>query len=652
MYLAKGIFILTIIALLAFPFRGWCQANVNEGLETAVLYVDGATGSDSNPGTASQPLKTIGKSVTLAETNNSNNIGTRVIINPGVYREAVVMYIPSNVTSMPITFEAATNGTVFVSGAQQWTGWQPYSGNGSIYTNTWPYAWGLCPPLAGAPPVPDIVERREGVFVNGSRLNQVLSLGEMMVGTFYVDQTGGEIYMWPQSGVNVSTADVEVAVEPQIWTVDGDSNFVLRGLTFEYANTCRDAGAVFINSQSGKPYANNFLIDSDSFLWNNAFGIEVGQTVSNFTVQNTVANHNGQSGLVVQDAINGYYDDNQAAFNNWRGAQGVDYNTNSAAFHFSGAHGFTMDGSQSYWNQTYGMHFDTDNENVIISDFVSNQNLLVGALLERDQGPIDINASYFCNGNPITSTDSNEGMDIRDSTGVSVTSTNFVGNQLNLIVNGQNGGYTITNWQTGQQYFLVSENATFTEDVFTGGAGQENFSDTYNWDWSYYQPTLISNYNTWWNSSSTSVFTYPSGSGQETSNLAGWQSATGQDSKSVWAAPTGSVSASCNQVPDMTDYWLLVPSLDTVQTVSPGESVIWPVNLIGLQFTGDVTLSYDISMIPGATASYGNKVLTPNATTNFTIQTASTTPAGTYQFVIIGTSDSITRTVTAQLTVQ
>ena len=70
---------------------GVYQANVNEGIETAVIYVDAAKGSDSNPGTSSSPLQTISAGVNLAEKNNQGNIGSKVIINPGTYREAITV---------------------------------------------------------------------------------------------------------------------------------------------------------------------------------------------------------------------------------------------------------------------------------------------------------------------------------------------------------------------------------------------------------------------------------------------------------------------------------------------------------------------------------------------------------------------------------
>src|ERR1700730_13884701 len=148
---------LIVVLILSVCSSAWGQANVNENLETAFLYVDGKTGSDSNPGTKSQPLKTIGAAVNVAVGNNHSGIGTRVIITPRTYREFFSVGNSSRSTSAPMTFEAATNGTVFVSGADVWTGWAPYSGNSQIYTQSWPYRWGACPGDPSAPTQQNII---------------------------------------------------------------------------------------------------------------------------------------------------------------------------------------------------------------------------------------------------------------------------------------------------------------------------------------------------------------------------------------------------------------------------------------------------------------------------------------------------------------
>src|ERR1017187_7751743 len=95
---------------------------VPENLETAFIYVD-LNGNDSNSGTQSQPLKTLQAAVTIAFKNNKNNIGTRVTVNPGTYRESAQYNAGTGNTTAPITFQALTNGTVILAGSDIYTGW-------------------------------------------------------------------------------------------------------------------------------------------------------------------------------------------------------------------------------------------------------------------------------------------------------------------------------------------------------------------------------------------------------------------------------------------------------------------------------------------------------------------------------------------------
>jgi hypothetical protein len=648
--------ILSVCAMmLAVSLPGWCQqygANVNEGLETAELYVDVANGSDSNPGTASQPLQHIATAAGIAVTNNQNNIGTRVIINPGVYREVVSLNSTPNMTNVPMTFEAAINGTVMVSGAQQWTGWKPYSANNNIYTNPWPYAWGLCTPGSQATPWPNIVMRREMVFVEGRLLTQVMSLNEMTVSTYYVDETGGTLYVWPPSGINIYAADVEVSVNPTVWTITGFSNVVVRGMTFEYANSCRENGAVLVEGPTNNPVS-NVLFDTDSFLWNNSQGLNFQPVLTEMTVQNSIANHNGEAGFQGSHSNYVVFQNNAASYNNWRGGWGAYYNYNSSGAHFYEMHEMELIDLGLYYNLTYGMHFDTDHQNITVNGMVASENYLSGNLIERNEGPFDISYSYYCNGNPVSSTLSNLGMQVRDSEYVTANNDYYVNNAAgDVYVNGITGGYQVTNWESNQTTTVVSSNLTLTNDVLEAGAGQTLFFDGYVWDWPYFQPTFTSNYNTWWDGANSQPFTIVSGNGTENVNFAGFQAATGQDQASVWAEPAGNLDSGCMQEPDMVDYWFITPFDLGEQTINAGSSAVWPVSIFPLRFQGNVTLSYDVSMVPGATASYGTNVLTPNGTTNFTVQTSSTTPAGTYQVVMLANSGSMTKEMTVLLVVQ
>src|SRR5271167_5037096 len=97
----------TIAGILLACSSAWGQAKINETHETASIYVDVKVGSDSNPGTQTAPFKTIGAAASAAINNNHSGIGTRVIINPGTYREAIAIGKGSRTTNSPITFQAA-----------------------------------------------------------------------------------------------------------------------------------------------------------------------------------------------------------------------------------------------------------------------------------------------------------------------------------------------------------------------------------------------------------------------------------------------------------------------------------------------------------------------------------------------------------------
>src|SRR5512146_18986 len=60
------------------------------------LHVDGgaAHASDANPGTEALPFRTISGAFGLALTNKAAGIGTRILIEPGVYRETIEYRLP------------------------------------------------------------------------------------------------------------------------------------------------------------------------------------------------------------------------------------------------------------------------------------------------------------------------------------------------------------------------------------------------------------------------------------------------------------------------------------------------------------------------------------------------------------------------------
>ena len=213
-YLKNCALFLTFAVFSLIPLGMFSQAIVVED-ESATIYVDAVSGLDTNSGTSKQPFKTIGAAAKIAITNNVNNIGTKVLINPGVYRETLRISSNPNQTTSAMTFQAVTTGTAIISGSDVLIGWDHAVPNQSIYTREWSYNFGKCAVPASWPTlIQPIVQRTEMIFVNSVPLTQVLDASQMIMGTFFIDEAANQLQIWPPLGTNMSTALVENAVRP------------------------------------------------------------------------------------------------------------------------------------------------------------------------------------------------------------------------------------------------------------------------------------------------------------------------------------------------------------------------------------------------------------------------------------------------------
>jgi Cep192 domain 4 len=622
------------------------QAVVNEALETATIYVDAVNGNDGNNGSKTAPLKTISAGAAMALQNNWNSVGTKVIINPGTYREAITINGGgSRETSLPITFQAATTGAAILSGADVVTGWTVDSGNSKLYKNSWSYNFGAC--AAQAPPSPfeqAIVLRREMVIVNGTPLTQVLAQTSLLPGTFYIDDAHSEAYIYPPSGMNMSTATVEVATRPHLLQENGQSNVVFRGLTVQYANTCHEDSAVVVDAN-----AQNVLFDTDSFVWNNGEGL-MFTTAENFTVQNSTAYHNGEVGFFSHQVKNDLWKNDITEFNNWRGAQGAFYVWDSGGAKWMWDHDGTYTNFGSFFNQGNGVAWDTDQYNVTLNGMVSSGNITNGIQIEKSEGPFVINNSYVCNNNLLGDVQRG-GIVVRNSELVSVTGSTLWGNSgIQMAIVGVSGGIPINNWETGQAYNLVTKGMVTTGNAMSGNA-PEVFSDSYlgGADWTTFVTTLTSNLNSYY-AGANSAWAIPAPRTGTMVNMASWQSTTGQDLLSSWKST--SAPSQCVVSASVPDYWLTSLSYSGV-TVDPSGHAYFDVNAYGFAgITGNIALTYDgVSAVPGLTASYTAASIATNGSSMLVVTASPTTAPGTYPITILGNLGNLTRTITMSLTV-
>ncbi len=649
-------------------------ASVNETLETAVVYVDASAGSDSNPGSQSSPFKTINKALAVAGTNNQSGTGTQINVNPGIYREK--LSFPTTSTSSPFTLQAATAGTVFVSGADSLPGsaWTISSYGPNIYTNpaTSSYIYSACATPDGWPPVPPIVLRKEMVFVNGTRLNQVMFSNELKPATFWADAAGShKIYIWPPTGTNMAEADIELANSSRssLLRTDGISNFVIRGLTFEYDNSCLQSGSRIVDG-------NNILIDNDQFIWNNGVGFglysQTGAT-HNITVQNSAANHNGQTGFSGSEVKSVLYQNNESSYNSWRGAQGSFYEVGFDGSDFFLHHNSNFNNHHAYFNQSSGVHFDTDNANDQVTGMQSGGNNLEGLLIEASEGPFTVQSSAFCS-NSLVPGSKTANVEIADSSDVTLTGNTFYGagpEQEYIVGDGRAG----TNWeQPTVPIVRFNQKLTQTGNTFTGVADQLGFYSYYKHSpscsvpiadaWQTFGGTLSSQSNTWGDTAATNAsfpfFQADVLGGAVT--LSQWQSGTGQDSSSQFVTDAPVPAQCALPKPDAADFWLVLGPRGGHAAIVPqagGPAVQVPVYLVSLGFTGSVSLTLDTTQADGSPAAgvagtfsaagvslAPGSPLTPLPST-LTITTTSSTPNGFYPLTVTATDGkSLTRTAT------
>ena len=146
--------------------------------------------------------------------------------------------------SVPLTLQAATTGTAIIAASDVVKNWSADSSHAGAYEAPFAETQGTCSLPSGWPNNFNVIARHtEMVFVNGVPLTQVMSVAQMLPGTFYQDESSNFLHIWPASGTNMQTAVVEAAKRPKTLNITGRSNIVVRGLVMRHAANCINISA-------------------------------------------------------------------------------------------------------------------------------------------------------------------------------------------------------------------------------------------------------------------------------------------------------------------------------------------------------------------------------------------------------------------------
>jgi len=511
-------------------------AAVDESAASALFVNPGnPQASDANPGTRELPFRTISQAVSSALKRRARNTASRIEIYPGVYRESIDLGPGGNRNAAPIILEGAGNGRVTISGANSWVGWRPLKPG--VWTHQWPYAWGETALPAGweSQHLKPIVLRREMIFVDGRALEQVVAPGAMQdqAGTFYVDEASRAIYIHPPAGLDAATANVEVAERASLLRIHGQSNIVVRGLTFVDSNAFLQDAAVTVDNSFA------IVIDNCAMDWNNWMGLSVRNS-NVVTVEHSRANFNGGAGMTLWRVTNLLFTNDQTSHNNWRGAAGGFLGWSVAGLKSLQITNALYRDVVAVGNQSRGVWFDTDCTDIVIDHSYLCRNLTDGIFIEANQGPFAIDSSIICDNRQA-------GVLSGNSSGITLRGDILYGNGKAQI--SVSGLYDTTRpmkeWKSGRTLMLQSENWTLANDVIVSAAsGQALISTTLSARlWQAFVSTLNSRGNLWFSPAGRDGFQMAGG---QRLDLAGWRQATGHDRDSVFADPRFSDPAQAN----------------------------------------------------------------------------------------------------------
>jgi Right handed beta helix region len=609
------------------------QANIVEN-QTTFVYVDAKTGSDSNSGAQSSPFKTLQAGINKAITINQQNIGVKVIVNSGVYRESIQIG-NYKATRAPFTIQAAVTGAAIVSGADVITGWAQQ--NSTTWQAPFSDSTGFCAIPSGWPATyAPITRRTEMVFVNGTPLTQVMAYADLKPGTFFFSDAYRMLHISPPAGTNMATAVIEAAVRPTTFTAIGRYNFVVRGLVFRHAANCLNTSSFNIFGST------QVLIDSVQALWNNWGGLGI-YTSNYFTVQNSVANYNGGAGILGDQDKYSLFSFNETDYNNWRGAQAAFYDWAMGGIKLFQMRNATVQNHFSYNNHAQGMWFDTDNQNVTVDNATLVGNVMAGLQIERDEGPLTVKNSHFCT--------SGQGINVLTSPNLTIQNNTFYNNsgtnkfQAEIFIAGQAGGRLINDYLTGQAYNLFTTNMALSGNIFQNASSGQLVFGTYlgGSDWTQFASTLKASSNTWYDPTTTNSFKIVSG---KTVNLAAWQSAVQTDYSSVWATPSTSPASFCTAPkPAFSDFRVEVDS--AAYTMAAAKAVA----TARVASFGYGTVNLTLAGLPGGvTASMSRSSLVSGSVT-ITISAASTAVTQKVPVTLWAVSGSRVHSVTFYLNV-
>ena len=203
------------------------------------------SGNDANAGTATAPVRTVGRAIALAPS------GATVVLRAGLFRESLTLTKPVTIQNAPgeaAWLEGSTAVSGWVRTATGWRkdGWTTRFDHSPTYTQGAPDSqvpyWQFVSPSFPMAAHPD------QVWLNGVSQTQVASLSQLRAGTFFLDEATSQLHIGSDpTGRTVEASTLSKAVSVRA------NGVVIRGIGIRrYAPSVWMVGAVTLESPSAR----------------------------------------------------------------------------------------------------------------------------------------------------------------------------------------------------------------------------------------------------------------------------------------------------------------------------------------------------------------------------------------------------------------
>ncbi|MEM1210717.1 MAG: right-handed parallel beta-helix repeat-containing protein [Planctomycetota bacterium] len=356
--------------------------------------------TDQGTGERDRPFRTVKAAVKAADDSKRANIGTRLLLHPGVYREPLLLpgWVKTRDTDAPLIIEGVRDvngrGVVF-TGSDTWVdGWQADAETPGLFWHAWPHDWGTAADPWGDLKMGDqqrmkpLARRYEMVRARGEIFRQVLDRAELEEGRYFVDETEDKLWLHLPEGQTPGEIEPEVAQRWLMLQVIGRRNVTLKGLTVE--GTANGPARWNITLWDN----HDLTIEDFTTRENNGGGISMAKT-EHLTLRNFSSLRNGLSGGGMTKCRQVLAENLNLSFNNWRGDWAGFRGWDPAGMKALSIRDALFRNVHVEGNKSHGLWLDYDHRRVVVENLLSINNARHGIFIEANPGPVTLRNSVI-----------------------------------------------------------------------------------------------------------------------------------------------------------------------------------------------------------------------------------------------------------------